>query len=185
MTDSDQLGASHIDSYVWGRERILWGYDPQHRYTLKILEPEVGEQGCLSLQYHDQKSESWVVLGGTAWALVVIDGVVCTRVMQPGAVQNLPAGTIHRLMGLSSDVQVLESSTPDRHAADKSVSKDVVRLHCYLGREVSAPRDSAEQLLVDSCVLASDRALKALEAGVEPEPENSELVEGSGLCHMI
>jgi len=171
----------HKDSWPWGSETILWGFKSDHQYTFKVLEPKQGRAGCLSLQYHHQKSESWFVLRGEVWALVVVDGIVCTRVMRPGDIQNLPTGVIHRLMGISEDAQVLEPSTPDLHAADKSQPKDVVRLHCVLGRDVSAPRTPQEGELVRECVKITEDAIAAIEQGSQPEQLNdSRLIGATG-----
>ncbi len=161
----------HIDEWVWGREHIVWGFDPSHRYTCKILEPKKGRAGCLSLQYHREKSESWIVFRGEIWIVAVVGAQVCTRVMRRGDAQNLPTGTIHRLMGVSDDAQVIEPSTPDRHAADKAAPKDVVRLHCVLGREVAAPRSEEEATLIRSCIRYTEEAILALEKGAVP-PEH-------------
>ena len=157
-----------VDSWVWGSERLVWGFDPQHEYTCKILEPKAGRQGCLSLQYHDLKSESWVVLRGIVWALIISNNKLSTRIMRAGDVQNLPAGTIHRLMGLSTDAQVVEASTPDRHAADKSIVKDVKRLHCVFGRPLDAPRSELEKSLVAQAMQATEEAIVAFENGTLP-----------------
>jgi len=162
----------HKDVWPWGSETILWGFKPDHQYTFKILEPKQGRAGCLSLQYHLKKSESWFVLQGVVWALVVVDKLACTRVMRAGDIQNLPTGTIHRLMGISGDARVIEPSTPDLHAADKSAPKDVVRLHCVLGREVSPARTTQEGELVKECAQITEDAISAIEAGEQPEELN-------------
>ena len=158
-----------IDHWVWGTETILWGFDPEHQYTFKVLAPKKGKEGCLSLQYHNEKSETWFQFKGLSWALVVVDESVCTRVLKPGDVQTIPKGAIHRLMGLSDDCQVLEPSTPDKHAADKSVQKDVIRLHCYLGREAAAPRTEDEKKIVQRAIDISNEAIKAVERGELPQ----------------
>ncbi|MCB0354859.1 MAG: hypothetical protein KDD64_15095 [Bdellovibrionales bacterium] len=157
------------DSWHWGTESIFWGFDPSHQYTLKLLQPKKGRDGCLSLQYHHEKSESWVVLEGVAWAFMIVDGQVCTRLLKKGDVQNLPTGIIHRLMGASDDVKILEPSTPDRHASDKSQPKDVVRLHCVFGRECAAARDSAEEALVERAIVVTEEAILQLERGELPQ----------------
>lgn len=172
MSQSDhntqQGGSAKIDEWVWGRERIIWGYANDHLYTLKLLEPKRGRMGCLSLQYHHKKSESWVVYRGVAWALMVFGGKVCTRIMRAGDVQNLPAGVIHRIMGVTEDLQVIEPSTPDQHAADKAVAKDVVRLHCVHGREVVLPRNDSEARIVAECVGLTEEAIRLVEKGEVP-----------------
>ncbi len=171
---------SHIDEWRWGKEQILWGYEPDHRYTFKVLEPKKGREGCLSLQYHHEKSETWAVFRGTAWAMVVVNGEVCTRLMKAGDVQNLSAGMIHRLMAVSDDVQVLEPSTPDAHAADKNAPKDVVRLHCVFGRECADPRSDEEKQIVEKCIQVTEDAIVAIEKGEVPVELNLETLWKNG-----
>lgn len=169
-----------VDTWPWGIERVVWGFEPGHQFTFKLLEPKRGRAGCMSLQYHHEKSELWMVLRGEIWALVVVGDQVCTRIMGPGDIQTLPVGTIHRMMGLSDDARVAEPSTPDRHAADKSVAKDVVRLHCYQGRAVAQLDEAHQRKLVARCVELSDQAVAAVERGVRPDELNSQLLIGHG-----
>jgi mannose-6-phosphate isomerase-like protein (cupin superfamily) len=161
-----------IDEWPWGNEKILWGYDTAHQYTLKVLEPKLGRAGCLSLQKHREKSETWVVMRGAVWVLVAIDGQACTKVLRPFEYVSLPPGAIHRLTAASAGAQVLESSTLDVHAADKSKLKDVVRLHCYLGRPAVQPDSEDERKLVQRCIALSDEALTHLERGSLPPEHN-------------
>jgi hypothetical protein len=170
----------HEDTWVWGKEKIVWGFDPSHQYTFKILEPLPGRAGCLSLQYHQKKSESWLLLRGQAWILVVVDGKVCTRIMKPRDIQNLPCGVIHRVTAITPDCQIAEPSTPDAHAADKSVPKDVVRLHCYHGRPVMPPKDDVERRIVELCVKYTDEAMKAIAEGKTPKELEVEFLVGRG-----
>lgn len=170
--------ALQVDTWVWGTETIIWGFDPAHQYTFKVLAPKRGRDGCLSLQYHHEKSESWLQYRGTSWALLVIDGEVCTRLLRPGSLQNIPTGTIHRLMGVTDDCMVLEPSTPDKHAADKSVPKDVVRLHCTLGREVSAPRNDVEKSIIDRAIEVTEEACRAIAQGQMPKEYNLDKLLG-------
>ena len=167
-----------IDTWIWGTETIIWGFDPSHQYTFKALAPKKGREGCLSLQYHHEKSESWLQYRGVAWALIVIDNRVCTRILRPGDIQNIPTGTIHRLMGISDDCLILEPSTPDKHAADKSAPKDVVRLHCTMGRAVVAPRDAVEQGIVERSVEVTEEACLAIARGEMPTEYHVELLLG-------
>jgi len=174
-----------VDQWVWGNETILWGFDPDHKYTLKMIEPRPGRAGCLSLQYHHEKSESWIVLRGLAWALIVENGVVCTRVMKAGDVQNIPCGRIHRLMALSQDLKLIEPSTPDRHAADKSVTKDVVRLDCLHGRPIDPPRDGYEAKIVKECVRLTEEAIACFEKGLEVPSHNLSTLSGGGNLYSL
>lgn len=145
-----------------------------------MLEPKKGKAGCLSLQYHREKSESWFVFQGIAWALVVVDDVVCTRIMRPGDIQNLERGTIHRLMGVSDDCRVLEPSTPDAYAADKNVVKDVIRLHCMLGREVAKPSNDQEAKVVAESIKITVEACAAIDDGQIPPEINVQKLIGNG-----
>ena len=172
------------DTWVWGNEILLWGFAPDHQYTCKVLEPKVGRPGMLSLQYHHQKSETWIQLRGISWALVIIDDTVCTRIMHPGDIQNLKTGTIHRLMGLTDDCRVLEPSTPDRHAADKSVEKDVVRLHCVQGRAVTMPNDERQKKMVADAITVSEQAIEAVQKNTLPVELNKELLLGKSGFHI-
>ncbi len=161
-----------VDTWVWGNEKILWGYDLSHKYTYKTLEPKKGRLGCLSLQYHHEKSETWAIFRGVAWALVVVDDTVCTRIMRPGDVQNLAALAVHTITAISDDLVVLEASTPDRHAADKSLPKDVVRLHCLFGRPCVKPKDDREAAMLKRCIDVIDEAMLCIDRGKLP-PEYS------------
>lgn len=173
-----------VDTWIWGQELILWGYHPSHQYTLKGLSPKRGRQGCLSLQYHNKKSESWVCVRGSAWALLVVDGQVCTRVLEVGDVQNIETGMIHRLMGVSENCLVLEPSTPDAHAADKDQPKDVVRLHCVLGRECAKPRDAHEAAVIQVCIERTEEAIGQIEAGQTPTGHNGDLLRNISAFHL-
>lgn len=169
-----------VDNWVWGTERILWGFEAHHRYTFKVLEPKLGTQGCMSLQYHDEKSESWLVLRGAVWTLFIVGGVVCTRIMRPRDGQHIIPGVIHRLAGMTADAQVLEPSTPDRHAADKTVKKDVVRLHCVHGRPCVDGRDDEERRLVAESIAITESAMKDIEAGRTPPELHLEVLKQYG-----
>jgi mannose-6-phosphate isomerase-like protein (cupin superfamily) len=174
-----------VDKWIWGKEQILRGDDPSHEFTLKILEPEKGRMGCLSLQYHDKKSELWIVFKGLAWALVVVDGVVCTRVMREGDFQVLNQGVLHRLMAVTNDLKVIEPSTVDEHARDKSYPKDVIRLHCVHGREISLPRSEKESELVRESSRVTEEAILAVEASEIPPEYNVDLLYRKGLAGNI
>ncbi|MCB0328183.1 MAG: hypothetical protein KDD70_00930 [Bdellovibrionales bacterium] len=168
-----------VDTWVWGKEMLLWGYDPEHKYTLKILHPKIGREGCMSLQYHREKSETWFVLEGSIWAVFIEGDQVITRVMHKGDFQNLPTGTVHRMMGLTDSVRILESSTPDAHAADKSVEKDVVRLHCVHGRDCEQYEFTEKQHLIDEAIRASEEAIAAVNRGETPSELNLQALTGA------
>ena len=161
--------SSTVDTWVWGTERILWGFETDHRYTFKVLEPHAGKAGCMSLQYHDEKSETWLILRGAIWTLFIVDGKISTRIMRERDGQHIVPGVIHRLAGLSADAQVLEPSTPDKHAADKNVKKDVVRLHCLHGRPCVPGRTEAEKKLIEESIKVTESAMADIAAGRMPK----------------
>lgn len=169
-----------VDNWVWGNEKIVWGYSPEHKYTFKILEPKKGRMGCLSLQYHNEKSESWLQIKGKSWILVSVKDKICSKILNVGEVQNLPTGTVHRLMGLTEDCQVAEPSTPEAHAADKSAPKDVVRLHCVQGRDCIEGKDENEKQLVLESIRITEEAIEAIEKGEEPKEYYPELLKELG-----
>lgn len=148
-----------VDTYVWGEEVILWGDLPEHSFTVKILKPKPGKAGCLSLQYHNEKSETWQVISGAGYALYEREGKAVAEVIGPGKFINLPAKTIHRLMGKSEDFAVLEYSTLDAHAKDPSKEKDVIRLHCVHGREVSPASTVRQAELIRDFIELTEKAL--------------------------
>ncbi len=163
MSDKSKNGALQVDHWPWGDETIIWGFKPNHAYTLKLIEPKPGRAGCLSLQSHAQKSETWVVMRGTGWGLAIYEGKVCTQILNPGSVQTNEPGVIHRLMAVSADFRLVEASSLDAHAADKSKAKDVIRYHCFLGRECERPGDPKLAALVDKAIEYSEEACKYVE----------------------
>lgn len=165
-----------IDKYVWGEEVILWGYDVSHKYTYKLLKPKVGKEGCLSLQSHKNKSETWLVTKGKVWALYIKDWKVKSQILSEGEVLNLEAGTIHRLMGLTEGCTVAEASTPDLHAADKTLQKDVIRWHCVFGRDCQSSTSEYDRELIEVAVSFTERAIQAIRNGQEPLPEEYQLL---------
>jgi allophanate hydrolase subunit 2 len=112
---------------------------------------------------------------------MIQSGEVITRIMKKGDFQNLPAGTVHRMMALSDDAKVLESSTPDRHAADKSVPKDVVRLHCVHGRECESFDDAQQQAVVERSIQVTEEAIATLEQGGRPAEISLGMLDGAGV----
>ena len=105
----------------WGHE-LIWAHTD--KYVGKILFVRAGH--ALSLQYHDEKDESWYLHEGRA-ELEMGDAGGPTRadVFEPGAAFHLTPGTVHRLRALE-DTLMLEVSTPHLD--------DVVRLEDRYGR---------------------------------------------------
>lgn len=111
----------------WGEERH-WALT--ERYAGKLL---VIEAGCrLSLQYHERKEESILVLEG-ALRLHLADehGTLTVRELGPGEAAHVPVGRMHRFEAITR-VVLIEVSTPELD--------DVIRVEDDFGREgTSAP----------------------------------------------
>ncbi len=117
------LHSPKIVEKPWGRE--IW-YADQSAYAGKVLEVKAGRR--LSLQYHERKTETLLLLSGRVHltfrplaagedpATVV---PAAPTVWSAGQALHIPARTIHRFEALEDSV-LLEVSTPDL--------ADVVRL---------------------------------------------------------
>jgi mannose-6-phosphate isomerase len=106
----------------WGWE-LIWAQ--AEAYVGKVLFVRAGES--LSLQFHNEKDESWYVQSGRA-RLELGDagqGVLNSEVVGAGACFRYPPGTVHRVTALE-DTTILEVST--NHL------DDVVRLDDKYGR---------------------------------------------------
>jgi mannose-6-phosphate isomerase-like protein (cupin superfamily) len=93
----------------WGWE-VIWADGEQ--YTGKLLHIFAGKR--LSLQYHDDKTETQCLLSGKA-ALITEgpDGSLCEILMEPGMGYTVEPYQAHRLMALE-DSDIVEVSTPER-----------------------------------------------------------------------
>jgi mannose-6-phosphate isomerase len=107
----------------WGHE-LIWAEAEQ--YVGKVLFVKAGES--LSLQFHRQKDESWLVHTGRAKVELGSAGeaLLSAEVVGPGAAFRFRPGTVHRVTALE-DTTILEVSTPQLD--------DVVRLEDRYGRE--------------------------------------------------
>jgi mannose-6-phosphate isomerase len=112
----------------WGYE-LIWALTDT--YCGKVLFVRAGH--ALSLQFHREKDESWLVQSGRA-KLELGDagqGALAEEVVGPGYAFHYTPGTVHRVTALE-DTTILEVSTPQLD--------DVVRLEDAYGREgTSAP----------------------------------------------
>mgnify|MGYP001587408593 CR=1 FL=1 len=94
-----------------------WGYEihwvPNDKpYIGKLL--HVNEGARLSLQYHDQKEESWFIVSGrgkVAWDDA--EGNLIETELMPGQGYTTSVGQRHRLIGIT-ECDVIEVSTPER-----------------------------------------------------------------------
>ena len=112
----------------WGWE-LIWA--DADAYVGKILFVRAGQ--ALSLQFHNEKDESWYVQSGRAELELgdVGQAVLKTEVIGAGATFRFRPGTVHRVTALE-DTTIFEVSTPQLD--------DVVRLEDRYGREgTSAP----------------------------------------------
>ncbi|HSH55785.1 MAG TPA: hypothetical protein VK983_03095 [Candidatus Limnocylindrales bacterium] len=103
------------DSYV-KRVDKPWGYElhwvpADAPYMGKII--HINEGARLSLQLHDEKQESWLLMSGQAavvWENAA--GKLVQTELQPGVGYTTQLGQRHRLVGLT-DCDVVEVSTPE------------------------------------------------------------------------
>jgi mannose-6-phosphate isomerase len=112
----------------WGYE-LIWALTDT--YCGKVLFVRAGH--ALSLQFHREKDESWLVQSGRAKLELGDAGqaALAEEVVGPGFAFHYRPGTVHRVTALD-DTTILEVSTPHLD--------DVVRLEDAYGREgTSAP----------------------------------------------
>lgn len=122
--DAFAFEQEHIDK-PWGWEQI-WAKSDQ--YVGKILFIRAGN--ALSLQFHNQKDETWYFQSGKAEVELAEAGnpVTNREIVGPGMAFHLKPGTVHRLRAIE-DTMVFEVSTPQLD--------DVVRLEDLYGRAES------------------------------------------------
>ncbi len=107
----------------WGHE-LIWALTDS--YCGKLLFVRAGES--LSLQFHREKDEAWLVQAGRARLELgeAGDSMLNEEIVGPGAAFHYPPGTVHRVTALD-DTTIVEVSTPQ--------VDDVVRLEDAYGRE--------------------------------------------------
>jgi len=105
----------------WGSE-LIWALTD--RYCGKVITIETGKR--LSLQYHEQKVESILVLSGRLRLHIEDGGVMTARELGPGGTAHVPVLTPHRFEAIER-VELVEVSTPELG--------DVVRVEDDFGRE--------------------------------------------------
>jgi mannose-6-phosphate isomerase len=112
----------------WGYE-LIWART--EIYVGKVLFVKAGHS--LSLQFHREKDESWLVQSGRAKLELgeVGESILKEEVIGAGAAFHYVPGTVHRVTAIE-DTTIFEVSTPQLD--------DVVRLEDAYGREgTSAP----------------------------------------------
>ena len=130
--NSDPLGQWSADvrrvDKPWGYE-LIWALT--ETYCGKLLFVKAGQ--ALSLQFHREKEESWLVQSGRATLELGKegDGLLVQGVIEAGSAFHYVPGTVHRVTAIE-DTTILEVSTPHLD--------DVVRLEDAYGRAgTSAP----------------------------------------------
>lgn len=93
-----------------------WGYELHFvpdslPYMGKIIHIDAGKR--LSLQVHDKKQESWMIMNGEG-KVVWEDknGEMIEAILQPGKGYTCALGQKHRLVGIT-DCDIIEVSTPE------------------------------------------------------------------------
>jgi mannose-6-phosphate isomerase len=132
--NSPNLGG--LDAWAFEPRRVEkpWGYEliwaDAEAYVGKVLFVKAGES--LSLQFHREKDESWLVQSGRAKLELgsVGDPILKEEVIAPGACFHFRPGTVHRVTALE-DTTIIEVSTTQ--------VDDIVRLEDRYGREGTAP----------------------------------------------
>jgi mannose-6-phosphate isomerase-like protein (cupin superfamily) len=128
--DSPNIGG--LDRWAFDARRVEkpWGWEliwaDTELYVGKVLFVKAGES--LSLQFHNEKDESWWVESGRARLELGDAGqtVLNEEVIAAGACFRYRPGTVHRVTAIE-DTTILEVSTPHLD--------DVVRLEDAYGRE--------------------------------------------------
>lgn len=118
MQDAPQFDSSDYsnDSYVKKVEKP-WGYElhwvPENApYMGKIIHVNAGAR--LSLQVHDQKQESWLLIKGRGAVIWENNqGELIETELQLGVGYTTAIGQKHRLKGLT-DCDIVEVSTPEK-----------------------------------------------------------------------
>ena len=132
MTEIDSPNIHSLDRWAfevkkiekpWGLE-LIWALSDT--YCGKVLFVKAG--AALSLQFLNEKDESWLVHSGRAKLELgeVGQQVLSEEVIGAGAAFRYRPGTVHRVTAIE-DTTILEVSTPQ--------IDDVVRLEDLYGRE--------------------------------------------------
>ncbi len=105
----------------WGHELIFAHTD---RYVGKLLHIEPGQ--ALSLQYHEQKDETFFVQRGEIELVVEETGELIRRRLRVGESYHVRPPARHRMIAGAEGCDLFEVSTPEL--------EDVVRLEDRYGR---------------------------------------------------
>ena len=100
----------------WGAEVLI---EHNENYTMKILIVNMGEQ--LSLQYHNNKTETWFIASGEG--LLILDDI--KEEVSSGDSFTIYPKTVHSIIA-NTDIMIVEAATPELD--------DIVRLEDRYGR---------------------------------------------------
>ncbi len=131
MNEVESPNLNQLDSWAfeprkvekpWGHE-LIWAYTDN--FCGKLLFVKAGHS--LSLQFHREKDEAWLIQSGRVKLELgaVGETVLKEEVVGAGAAFHYPPGTVHRVTAID-DTTILEVSTPQLD--------DVVRLEDAYGR---------------------------------------------------
>jgi mannose-6-phosphate isomerase len=128
----DSPNLEGLDAWAYEPRRVdkPWGYElifaQTEAYAGKVLFVRAGES--LSLQFHRQKDESWLIQSGRAKLELGSAGetMLKVEVVAAGACFRFRPGTVHRVTALE-DTTIIEVSTAELD--------DIVRLEDRYGRE--------------------------------------------------
>jgi len=132
VSDIDSPNIASLDRWAFEVKRVEkpWGHELiwalSENYCGKVLFVKAG--AALSLQFHNEKDESWLVQSGRAKLELgdVGQKLLNEEVIGAGAAFRYRPGTVHRVTAIE-DTTILEVSTPHLD--------DVVRLEDLYGRE--------------------------------------------------
>jgi mannose-6-phosphate isomerase-like protein (cupin superfamily) len=127
----DSPNIDSVDGWAFEPRRVEkpWGYEliwaVTDVYVGKVLFVKAGH--ALSLQFHREKDEAWLVQSGRARLELgrAGEGILKEEIVGPGAAFHYAPGTVHRVTAID-DTTILEVSTPQLD--------DVVRLEDAYGR---------------------------------------------------
>ena len=132
MTGLDSPNIESLDRWAFEVKKVEkpWGYELiwalSENYCGKVLFVKAG--AALSLQFHREKDESWLVQSGRAKLELgdVGQKLLNEEVIGPGVAFRYRPGTVHRVTAIE-DTTIIEVSTPQLD--------DIVRLEDLYGRE--------------------------------------------------
>lgn len=105
----NNLSDVRVITKPWGQETI---YTPADlKYTFKQI--KINDGARLSLQSHDEKVETFVLIEGEADLIIGPDVEHLNTIhMEIKKGYNIPVGIVHRMVGIKNAI-ILEASTPE------------------------------------------------------------------------